>query len=186
MSNKEIRFAGSGGQGLITSGKLLFQAFVLNGQHAAQSQSYEPTSRGGFCNADLVVSAGEVDYPLVTAIDYLVILDQLGVAPSASSIAQGALVLSDSRLVPKPPKGNFTHYALPFTDEAIDLGSHRAANIVALGTLIGVGEICPRDVVLEALHAGTPKAFLDLNLTAFERGFELAEGLNLGGVAEAV
>lgn len=176
----EIRFAGSGGQGLILSGRLLFQAFVVAGKRAAQSQSYEPTSRGGFCNADLVVSDGEVDYPLVTAIDYLVALDQIGIAPSAAMIAPGALVLTDSRLVPEPPEGDHTLHQLPFTDEAIALGSHRAANIVALGALIAMTDICGRAGVEEAVRAGSPKPFLDLNLAALQRGFEIADGLAQG------
>ena len=178
MSNLEIRFGGSGGQGLILSGRLLFQAFVMDGKHAAQSQSYEPTSRGGFCNADLVVSGGEVDYPLVTAIDYLVLLDQIGVAPSAAMIRPGALVLSDSRLVPEPPKGDFTLYQFPFTDEAIALGNHRAANVVALGALIALSDICDRETAARAVGAGTPKAFLDLNLAALQRGFDMADDLS--------
>ncbi len=45
----EIRLAGSGGQGLITGMHILFRALALEGKRAAQSQSYEPTSRGGFC-----------------------------------------------------------------------------------------------------------------------------------------
>jgi 2-oxoglutarate ferredoxin oxidoreductase subunit gamma len=177
MGNIEIRFGGSGGQGLILSGRLLFQAFVNDGKHAAQSQSYEPTSRGGFCNADLVVSEGEVDYPLVAAIDYLVLLDQIGVAPSAAMIKPGALVLIDSRLVPAPPSGDFTLYQVPFTDEAIAIGSHRAANVVALGVLVALSDICDRETVTEAVRAGTPKAFLDLNLDALQRGFEIADEL---------
>lgn len=177
MSNMEIRFGGSGGQGLILSGRLLFQAFVMDGKHAAQSQSYEPTSRGGFCNADLVVSEAEVDYPLVSAIDYLVLLDQIGVAPSAAMINPGALVLGDSRLVPAPPLGDFILHQAPFTDEAIALGSHRAANVVALGTLVGLSGICGRDTMTEAVRAGTPKAFRDLNLDALRRGFEIADEL---------
>ncbi len=177
MSNMEIRFGGSGGQGLILSGRLLFQAFVDDGKHAAQSQSYEPTSRGGFCNADLVVSEGDVDYPLVSSIDYLVLLDQIGVAPSAAMIKPGALVLIDSRLVPNPPAGDFTLHSAPFTDEAIALGSHRAANVVALGSLVALSGICDRDTVAEAVRAGTPKAYLDLNLDALQRGFEIADAM---------
>ncbi|MDP6342796.1 MAG: 2-oxoacid:acceptor oxidoreductase family protein [Alphaproteobacteria bacterium] len=180
MSKLEIRFAGSGGQGLILSGRLLFQAVVLDGKRAAQSQSYEPTSRGGFCNSDLVVADREVDYPLVTAIDYLIALDQIGVAPSAAMMAPGALVLTDARLVPEPPEGDITLHQLPFTDEAIALGSHRAANVVALGTLVGLSGICDRQAVGEAVREGTPKAFLDLNLEALRRGFEMADELDQG------
>ena len=65
----EIRLAGSGGQGLITGMQILFRALALEGRRAAQSQSYEPTSRGGFCYSDLVVSDDGDDYPLATKLD---------------------------------------------------------------------------------------------------------------------
>jgi 2-oxoglutarate ferredoxin oxidoreductase subunit gamma len=70
-SRIEIRIGGTGGQGLILSGKMLADALASMGRRVAQSQTYEPTSRGGFCNSDLVVSEGEVDFPLATAVDYL-------------------------------------------------------------------------------------------------------------------
>src|SRR5664280_2270779 len=81
-SRVEIRIGGTGGQGLILSAKMLADALAADGKHVAQSQTYEPTSRGGFCNADLVISDAEVDFPLTTAIDYLVLLDRLAIKPS--------------------------------------------------------------------------------------------------------
>ena len=48
----EIRIGGTGGQGLILSAKMLADALAAGGKRVAQSQTYEPTSRGGYCNAD--------------------------------------------------------------------------------------------------------------------------------------
>ena len=76
----EIRLSGSGGQGLILAAGILAEAFVSEGRTVAQSQSYEPTSRGGLSRSDLVVSDGEADFPLVSELDYLVVLDQVAVA----------------------------------------------------------------------------------------------------------
>jgi hypothetical protein len=45
-----------GGQGLILGMHILFRAFGLEGRRASQSQSYEPTSRGGFCYSDVIVT----------------------------------------------------------------------------------------------------------------------------------
>jgi len=57
----EIRIGDTGGEGLILSAKMLADAFASSGPHVAQSQTYEPTSRGGFCNSDLVDSEGDVN-----------------------------------------------------------------------------------------------------------------------------
>src|SRR5664279_2301087 len=81
-SRIEMRLGGTGGQGLLLSAKILADALAAGGKRVAQSQTYEPTSRGGFCNADLVISDVEVDFPLTTALDYLVLLDRLAIKPS--------------------------------------------------------------------------------------------------------
>ena len=177
-SRMEIRIGGTGGQGLILSAKMLADALCAPGRRVAQSQTYEPTSRGGFCNSDLVVSQEEVDYPLATALDCLVLLDRMAVKPSWPLLKPGALVIADTRLCPELPKAKkgaeYVGYHLPLTRTAIELGSERVANIVALGALVSLGNICERKVLEQAVRAETPKAFLDLNMDALAAGYKLA------------
>ena len=48
MSNRyEMRFAGSGGQGVILASVILAEAAVISGINAVQSQAYGPEARGG-------------------------------------------------------------------------------------------------------------------------------------------
>ena len=175
----EIRIGGTGGQGLILSAKMLADALASGGRRVAQSQTYEPTSRGGFCNSDLVISDAEVDFPLATELDYLVLLDRLAVKPSWPLLKAGALVIADTRLCPELPEGDYRAYHLPLTRTAIELGSERVANIVALGALAALAGLCERDALEQAVRAETPKSFLDLNLDA------LAAGHSLGSKAAA-
>jgi 2-oxoglutarate ferredoxin oxidoreductase subunit gamma len=169
----EIRIGGTGGQGLILCAKMLADALAATGRRVAQSQTYEPTSRGGFCNSDLVISAGEVDFPLATALDYLVLLDRLAVKPSWPLLKPGALVIADTRLCPELPEGDYRAHHLPLSRTAIDLGSERVANIVALGALAALARICERKALEQAVRAETPKTFLDLNLDALAAGYRL-------------
>jgi 2-oxoglutarate ferredoxin oxidoreductase subunit gamma len=170
----EIRIGGTGGQGLILAGKMLADALASLGKRVAQSQTYEPTSRGGFCNSDLVVTDGEVDYPLATALDCLVLLDRMAVKPSWPLLAPGALVIADTRLCPELPQGDYRGYHLPLTRTAIELGSERVANIVALGALAAHAKLCEHKVLEQAVRAETPKSYLDLNLDALKAGYKLA------------
>ncbi|OGA19795.1 MAG: pyruvate ferredoxin oxidoreductase [Betaproteobacteria bacterium RIFCSPLOWO2_12_FULL_63_13] len=171
----EIRIGGTGGQGLILSGKMLAEALSSMGRRVAQSQTYEPTSRGGFCNSDLVVTEGEVDYPLTSALDCLVLLDRMAVAPSWALLKTGALVIADTRLCPETPAGDCSVHQLPLTRTAIELGSERVANIVALGALAVLTGICDRGALERAVRANTPKSFLDINLDALAEGYRLGE-----------
>lgn len=174
-SRLEIRIGGTGGQGLILCAKMLADALSATGKHVAQSQTYEPTSRGGFCNSDLVISADEVDFPLATTVDYLVLLDQLAVKPSWPLLKPGALVIADTRLCPELPQGSYRAHHLELSRTAIDLGSERVANIVALGALAALAGLCERKALEQTVRAETPKSFLDLNLDALAAGYRLGE-----------
>jgi 2-oxoglutarate ferredoxin oxidoreductase subunit gamma len=171
----EIRIGGTGGQGLILCAKMLADALSAAGRHVAQSQTYEPTSRGGFCNSDLVISAGEVDFPLATAVDCLVLLDRLAVKPSWPLLKPGALVIADTRLCPELPAADYRTYHLPLSRTAIELGSERVANIVALGALAALADLCERKALEQSVRADTPKSFLDLNLDALAAGYRLGQ-----------
>ena len=177
MAGFELRFSGAGGQGLQLSAKLLAGALAREGCTIAYSQSYEPTSRGGISRSDLVVGAnGAVDYPLVSALDYLLILDQIAATDAGELIGKGTRVLADSRRVENPPKGKFALRLMPFSERAIGLGNERVANVIALAALVGVNRLCKRETLEQVVRAGVPRKFLDLNLAALREGFTLADG----------
>lgn len=171
----EIRIGGTGGQGLILCAKMLADALSSAGRCVAQSQTYEPTSRGGYCNSDLVISEDEVDFPLATALDCLVLLDQMAVKPSWGLLKPGALVIADTRLCPELPKGDYRIHSLPLSRSAIGLGSERVANIVALGALAALSAVCERKTLEQAVRAETPRSFLDLNMDALAAGYALGQ-----------
>lgn len=175
MDNTEIRFSGSGGQGLILSAKILASALVDEGKNVAQSQAYEPVSRGGLSRSDLVVSTGEAAFPLGSGLDYLLVLDKAAATASDGIMNKGALVLFDAELVPNPPKGDFTVKGLPFLDTARKLGNKRVANIVALGALVKMSSICTEATLEKIVKSKSPAKFLRLNMEAMKAGLALGE-----------
>jgi 2-oxoglutarate ferredoxin oxidoreductase subunit gamma len=173
-ARREIRLAGSGGQGLITGMAILSRALALEGHRAAQSQSYEPTSRGGFCYSDLVVAEDDGDYPLATGLDAIAALSQIGLDRSLTLVKPGALVLIDARLVVEPPQRGFDLRALPMSERAVALGSPRIANVVALGALAKLFGLCAEKTLEDAVRLESPPKFLALNLAAAREGLSLA------------
>ena len=171
----EIRLSGTGGQGLGLGGKMLAAALSSEGLHVAQSQSYEPTSRGGMSRSDLVVTPETADYPLATGLDYLLILDTKAMSISEGMINNDAVVLVDEELVPNPPEGNFKVVALPLSKTAISLGNLRVTNVVSLGALIALGDICSIETMEAAIKRVTPKKYAQMNLDAVRAGFELVQ-----------
>jgi len=173
MDNVEIRFSGSGGQGLLLSAKILASALVDEGRNVAQSQSYEPVSRGGLSRSDLVVTKGEAAYPLSSGLDILLILDGAAANASDDLLGKDTLVLVDAELVPDPPAGDFTTKSLPFTETARKLGNKRVANIVALSALVTLSGICAEETLEKHVKAKTPPKFARLNMEAVEAGRKL-------------
>jgi len=174
MAQLEIRLSGAGGQGLQLSAGILAEALVLEGRTVAQSQSYEPTSRGGLSRSDLVVGDETPDYPLATALDLLLILDNCAAEASTDLLKPDAVVLADTTRVPEPPRGDFALHLLPLTDTARRLGNERVANIVALGAMVALSAPCRQQSLEQAIRTRTPKGYLELNLEAMREGARLA------------
>jgi len=169
----EIRLCGSGGQGLLVAGAILAEALALEGLRVAQSQSFEPTSRGGFSRTDLVASLGAVDFPLATALDCALILDRIALAPTAGLIKRGGLVVLDRGRVPRPPRGEFALHALPLCESARQLGDLRVTNLVGLGALARLSAICSDASLEKAIRSTSPARFVALNLEAARAGRSL-------------
>ena len=177
----EIRLSGAGGQGLVLGARVLSEALLLEHKTVAQSQSYEPVSRGGVSRSDLVVSSGAIDYPLVTELDLLIILDQIAVEVSQGMIAKEGIVLVDAARVPAPPEGGFRLYSLPFTDKARELGNPRVANMLALGAGAALSEVCKLASLEQAIRSQLSERFWDVSIDALREGHALSSVL--GGQA---
>ena len=73
----EIRFSGSGGQGIITASIILAEAAgVYDGKYVCQTESYGPEVRGGVSKAEVVISNKVIDYPRVIKPSLLLAMDQ--------------------------------------------------------------------------------------------------------------
>ena len=62
---------------------------------------------------------------------------------------------------------------VPATEKAIELGNHRAANVVLLGALAQYLDI-PAEVWQKTIEQRIPEKFLELNRRAFDTGKGLA------------
>jgi 2-oxoglutarate ferredoxin oxidoreductase subunit gamma len=180
----EIRLCGSGGQGLLVAGAILAEALTLEGLRVAQSQSYEPTSRGGMSRTDLVARDGEVDFPLATALDCALILDQIAAGPTAGLVKPRGLVLLDRDRVPRPPGGDFALHGLALRESARELGDARVANLIGLGALARLAALCSDASLDRAIRSVSPARFVDLNLEASRAGRSLTEATAPAGIGE--
>jgi len=175
MPDFEVRISGSGGQGILLAGRILADALGHEALTVAQSQSYEPTSRGGLSRADLVASDAEVDYPLASDLDYLVILDEIAVNASNGLLKESSLLLVDSPLAESCDLNGHEARYLPISETARELGDIRSTNMVALGALNSLANFCTQENLLAAVARVAPVKLHDAANRAIKRGYSLVE-----------
>ena len=171
----EVRFAGFGGQGIISAGKIAGRAAsIYDGKHAVMMQSYGPEARGGACNADLVVSDAVIGYPQLTRPGILVVLSQEAYEKYGHHIDPDGVLIVDEDLVNLDEHGapSVRTYRIPSTRLADELGRKIVANVVMLGALTAITEIVSRKSMLEAILSSIPPRTKELNERAFAVGFE--------------
>ena len=177
----EMRFSGSGGQGMILAGIIMAEAAsIYDNKNASQSQSYGPESRGGASKSEVIIGDEEIDYPKATSIDAMLAMTQEACTKYCKDIKDGGILLVDSGEVKNIPSGNFKAYSFPITTIARDeLGKTIVANIIALGMITELTKVVSHEALEKAVLARVPQAFLDLNKKALQIGFDKAKTLRV-------
>ena len=175
-----MRFAGFGGQGIVSAGIISGRAATLyDGKHAVLTQSYGPEARGGACNANVVIAEDQIAYPEVISPDLLVIMSQEAFNTFGKDIAEGGMMIIDQDLVePAEVPANIRLVEVPATKIAEDLGNKIIANVVMLGAISALTDIVGKDAMLESVRASVPARFVELNERAFQAGFEYGMGVD--------
>jgi len=170
----EVRFAGFGGQGIIKSGIIVAAAASIHeNKNAVQTQSYGPESRGGACKSEVVISEEKIDFPKVVDPDVLVVMSQHAYNDYAEDVKSGGTVILDPDMIPHEKNlRNLNIYRVPATKMAEGLGRKIVANIVMLGAFISITRLLDEKAMKESIKENIPKGTEELNLAAFEKGFE--------------
>ena len=173
-AKRQIRLSGFGGQGIILAGMILGKAATLfEDRNAVMTQSFGPEARGGACSADVVLSDGRIHYPRVTEPDVLVVMSEEAARTYGRNTAEGAVVLVNENLVRTIPEGKgLKIYTIPATRIAEGLGRVMVANIVMLGFIAATTGVVGYDAMRQALLATVPPATHELNLSAFQAGYD--------------
>ncbi len=175
----EIRFAGFGGQGIIKSGIITAAAACLHsGKNAVQTQSYGPESRGGACKSEVVISEDTIDFPKVVEPDVLVVMSQHAYNDYAEDIKVGGTVILDPDMIPREKEiKNVKVFRMPATKIADELGRRIVANIVMLGAFAAITGKVDEKALKEAIKENVPRGTEELNLAAFQKGYEHGKNL---------
>ncbi len=182
----EIRFSGSGGQGLITAAVVFAEAVgVYDGKYVCQTQSYGPEARGGKSKAEVVISEIPIDYPKALELDLLLAMNQAACDAYFYDLKPNGILVVDSGLVEQHPTSRII--AIPFTQIAKEeIGRELVANMVALGAIGLLSDQVDLGNLERALLARVPKGTEDMNSRALQYGIEEAQKINLDDLPRAI
>jgi len=174
MQLTEIRIAGFGGQGVILSAIVLGKAAsIYQGAFATMTQNFGPEARGGACSAQLVLSETPVLYPYVTRPDIMVVMSQEAYVRFAPELKKNGILIIEQDLVRVSDLSKEMQvYSIPATRIAEELGKRMVLNSVMVGFFTAVTQLLEPDAVRKAVADSVPATFKELNLKAFEKGFD--------------
>ena len=170
----EIRVAGFGGQGVILSASVIGKAgAVFEGGFATMCQAFGPEARGGACSAQLILSDDPILYPYVTRPDVLVVMSQEAYTKFEPDLKDDGILIVERDLVRiSRVKSGQKLYSVPATRLAEELGKRMVLNIVMVGFFAAVTSLINPESVRKAVEDSVPPSFKELNLRAFDKGYE--------------
>lgn len=173
MPPTEIRIAGFADQGVILLSKMIVSAISgVKGQHAIMTQDFCRDS-GSLCSTQVVLSDQPVCYHHVSNLDVLLVMSQEAYDTFFPKLRPSGIVIIEQDLV-RPtvtPEGPRV-YGIPAMRLTEEISNRTALNIVMLGFFGAVAGVLKRESLRKSVEDSVPSAFLDLNLRAFDQGYD--------------
>jgi len=178
---EEVIIAGFGGQGIILAGKLLAQTAMKAGRQVTYMPSYGAEVRGGTANCMVVVADEPIACPLVARPDSLIAMNKASLNKFGPRIKAGGLLVMNSSLIDTEPDvdDSIEVVAIPTDDIAVELGSQRSANMVAMGAYLQKKGYLTADQAADSLADVLAERYhstLPVNAEALNRGARFAAG----------
>lgn len=191
MATTSIMIVGVGGQGTLLASRILGAALVSKGYDVKVSEVHGMSQRGG--SVVTYVRYGEsVASPIIEKgeADLLLSFEQLEAARWLAYLkTDGKLIVNTQTIDPMTVISGADTYpdgildalktagadvtAIDALSLAVEAGSAKAVNVVLIGVLASKTDI-PKQVWIDALHETVPPKFLDMNLKAFDLGWNYA------------
>lgn len=178
MEEKQVLFAGFGGQGVLSMGQFLTHAALSTGKHVAWVPSYGAEMRGGTANCLVTISDEEISSPITDNPLMAVVLNRPSLDKFENKIKpNGTLVINSSLVDREPKRDDINVLKLPVNELADKLGNPRGANMILLGAYLEKTQVVEVEKALEyfdVIFKGKKEEVIKKNKEAFLAGVEYA------------
>ena len=189
MSNvKSVMIVGVGGQGTLLASRVLGSALLCQGVDVKVSEVHGMSQRGG--SVVTYVRYGDKVYSPIIAqgeADVLLAFEALEAARYLPWLKpEGTVVVNTQQMDPMPVVTGVAEYpkdilgkvreqgvkvvALDALGMAEEAGSSKAVNVVLIGAMAKKLDL-PKEVWIDTIKETVPSKFIDMNLKAFELGY---------------
>ncbi len=177
--NSEIRIAGFGGQGIILAGYIIGKAAAIyDNKYSTLIQSFGPEARGSSCSAQVIISESQILYPYLIQPNIGVLLSRDAHDKFSGEIPEDGILLVEKDLVHLAKNSKkVSTYAIPATRLAEEMGRKIVTNIIMVGFFSAVTGITSYEATKKAVETSVPPGTEELNLKAFETGFQYGKSL---------
>ena len=176
---KEIIIARFGGQGVLSMGKILAYAGLLEGKEVSWMPSYGPEQRGGTANVTVILSDERISSPVLNQYDIAIILNQPSMDKFEDKIKPGGILIYDGYGIHTlTDRTDITIYRVDAMDTATEMKNEKAFNMLILGGLLQVQPMVHIENVLLGLKKSLPERhhhLLPMNEAAIHKGMEIIQ-----------
>lgn len=188
METKSIMIVGVGGQGTLLASRILGAALINNGFDVKVSEVHGMSQRGGSV-VTYVKYGSKVNSPIVNEgeADLILAFEQLEAARWLQYLKKdGTLIINTQKIDPMSViignsiypdgvldainKAGAKTTNLDALSLAVSAGSAKAVNVVLIGVMASHMDL-NRDVWINAIKNTVPEKFLEMNLKAFDLGY---------------
>lgn len=171
---EEIIIAGFGGQGVLSMGKILAYAGLMDDLEVTWMPAYGPEQRGGTANVTVILSDKPISSPVLDKYDTAVILNQQSLDKFESKVKPGGTLIYDPYGIHRAPeRTDIKVIPVNAMDAVLELGNSKTYNMVLLGALLSARQLLSTDAVIRGLKKTLPERhhhLIPLNQQAIEKG----------------
>lgn len=177
----DIMFAGIGGQGVLTAGKILIQIAAENGKNVSWTSEYSAEMRGGIALCRVVVSDEEIGSPYPDTLDVLVCMNEDAYNTYVDQVADGGKVIINKSLFgDREYPDKLEVIGVDAMGISAELKNARGANLVMVGAMIAATNMMDKQQFSDTLKdyfesKGKPS---EKNVKCFEAGYENTEKIH--------
>lgn len=173
----EIIIAGFGGQGVLSMGKILAYAGLMEGKEVTWMPAYGPEQRGGTANVTVIISDEPISSPILSKYDTAIVLNQPSLDKFQPKVKVGGdLIYDNFGILQAPTREDIGNYHINAMETAAQEKMMKSFNMIVLGGLLKLHPIVSVENVIKALKKTLPERHwhtIPMNEQAILKGMEI-------------